>query len=415
MTVVLERTLDRFHRRGRRHNASKTAIVDVLRGRELTSGELEQTVRRVAGKFQKVGLRSNVQFYADNSLPAVVALQAAFFNNATVLLLSPDETVKRDEYGFQTKEAEVEYIITDSKNFNLMLEKVLLIDGSLPPGEHARVALINELPDGAYVEPAVRIKKDVLILLYTSGSTGLPKGVMHSHYNYVTSLQIMHHLGWCETYDRVLVASSLTYVSGLILHGGSLAYGATLLLASSVIEVDYPRYAELYKPTISLLLEVPARNIVTNSSRYRNAVEMVSTFRLMLISGTVFPEKLRISVQKLFTNVNFVQLYGMTEAIGAIVASDPQPVIPISAGYAVPNVIIRVLNESGKPVKVGAQKTLGYWKRMADDCTEDGLYPTGDIGVIDEDGQLNLLGRNKQFIICFDSPSIVHEDRECSP
>ena len=257
---------------------------------------------------------------------------------------------------------------------------------------------------------------DVCFQLYTSGTTGLPKGVMLTNANLFTLLPVAAP-DWGFSADSVnLVAMPLFHIGGSGYATVGLFVGCHTILMR---EVD----------PAAMLAIIPEQN-VTNMF----AVPAVLQFMLMMpgVNETDFSTlhtivygASPISVEVLAGSIKtfgskFIQAYGMTETTGAIVALMPEDHDPDgpnahrlrAAGKAMPGVELRIidpdtltdaaLGEVGEIWTRSGQNMLGYWRKdeeTRNTITEDGWLKTGDAGYLDADGYLFIHDRVKDMII----------------
>jgi fatty-acyl-CoA synthase len=260
-------------------------------------------------------------------------------------------------------------------------------------------------------------ENDIAIQLYTSGTTGKPKGAMLSHYNFL-SLVRAGRGGDAPDWNK-WVESDVSLVAMPIFHIGGSGWGAVGIYhgAKGVIarEFDPTKILDFFEHSkISKLFMVPAAmQFVVRQPRAR---EMdFSRLRYMLYGASPIPAALLKECIEVF-KCGFVQLYGMTETTGTIVALPPEDHVEglermRSAGKPLPGVEIAILDADGNrlpPRQVGEIATrsgsnmVGYWnlpEATAKTLDKDNWLRTGDAGYLDEDGYLYIHDRIKDMII----------------
>ncbi|RVT94217.1 long-chain-fatty-acid--CoA ligase [Sphingomonas crocodyli] len=313
---------------------------------------------------------------------------------------------------------EIAFIITDSA------AKILFVDAE----QHAR---LNEpLPrtiaiDGEdyrawrdrppIASPTEIDPEHIAIQLYTSGTTGFPKGALISHRALLGGKDIWRHLDWWTWVpeDVGLVAMPLFHIGGIgwLLMG--LETGATNHLmrefdADEILALlDRGGFTKMFiVPTaLQSLLHAPAA-----------ATTDFSSLRTILYGASPMPMPLlREAIARI--GCNFAQQYGMTETAGTVIALGPddhrgeQPPKLNAAGRAMPTVELRITDTEGNvlpPDTLGQVEIRscanfsGYWNRpdaTAEAMGEDGWLRTGDAGLLDADGYLFVLDRIKDMII----------------
>ena len=258
---------------------------------------------------------------------------------------------------------------------------------------------------------------DVVIQLYTSGTTGRPKGAMIRHSNI---LGMRRHspenmAEWNKWND-----ADVSLVAMPIFHIGGSGWGITGIVngARGVVAREFDPHKVLdyiEKDGITKIFMVPAAmQIVVRHPRAREVD--YSGIKYILYGASPIPLDLLRECMEVF-GCGFVQMYGMTETTGTIVALPPEDHDPAgnermrSAGKPLPGVEVAVLGEDGKALparQVGEIATrsianmAGYWNM--DDATaktidSDGWLRTGDAGYVDEDGYVYIHDRVKDMII----------------
>ncbi len=267
-------------------------------------------------------------------------------------------------------------------------------------------------------DPATPISvNDVAVQLYTSGTTGRPKGAMLTHENLLGGRREAVEAGmdWNQwgPDDVSLVAMPVGHIGGT-------GWGIVGLYngARGVVAREFDPYAVLdfiEKEGISKMFMVPAAlQIVVNQPRAREVD--YSRLKYILYGASPIPVDLLRECMEVF-GCGFCQQYGMTETCGTIVYLPPEDHDPNgnprmrSAGLPMPGVELKIIDEQGNtlpPNTVGEVATrskanmAGYWK--LDEATrstmgEDGWLRTGDAGYLDEDGYLYIHDRVKDMII----------------
>ncbi|MBR0694576.1 fatty acid--CoA ligase [Bradyrhizobium lablabi] len=266
-------------------------------------------------------------------------------------------------------------------------------------------------------DPRVMIEpKDIAIQLYTSGTTGKPKGAMLSHANLLNLLQINE--ADKPEWNR-WTADDVSLVAMPIFHIGGSGWGVVGLYhgARAVIEREFDptRVLDVFEQSgITKLFMVPAAmQFVVRQPRARQVD--FSRLKYMLYGASPIPAALLNECIEVF-QCGFVQMYGMTETTGTIVALPPEDHIEgldrmRSAGKALPGVELAILDPDGRPLPPGevgeiatrsGSNMVGYWnlpEATARTIDGDGWLRTGDAGYMDSDGYLYIHDRIKDMII----------------
>lgn len=258
---------------------------------------------------------------------------------------------------------------------------------------------------------------DAVLQLYTSGTTGKPKGVMLSHANGLKQREHQRAAGidWltAEPGDTTVLAMPFGHIGGVGVALGAVAGGQEMIVhaeydAGALIEaVERHRIRRLFlvPAAIGILLQHP-----------RAADADFSSIETLSYGASPIPlPLLQAAVARL--GCGFAQVYGMTETWGSVVALPPEDHLPgrehklTAAGKALPGVELRILGQDGEVLPAHAigevairspNNTRGYWNKPAESAQAligDGWLRTGDAGFLDEEGYLFIQDRIKDMII----------------
>ncbi|MBC8072845.1 MAG: acyl--CoA ligase [Deltaproteobacteria bacterium] len=396
----------------------------VFPGNESISfAELDRQSDQVAMRLRRLGIGhgDRVAIFHDNSLPGLVwfwGVQKAGACTVDVPTLAGRPTIQG-----VLDEAQPKAIAVDAKQ----LGKVLEGDEPLrmPPvwlstdaaGEAARAceAGLHTLADIVAVEKPERFDPpgdadDVALVVYTSGTTGRPNGVMLSHENMLSNLRAANELMHLQDTDSILVVVPLYYVHGrmqLLLHamlGGTVYFSAGFQFPAKV-------HAELEEYGCSGFSGVPY-HFKQLLDRSKIAQRPPSQLRYVLCTGgALTPEELD-RLHAALPNVGIHVAYGQTEASPRITWIGPDQLFLKrgSLGRALPGTTLEILGGDGQPVGAdvigevvagGPNIMKGYVsgdERALGKIDEQGRLRTGDLGWLDEDGHLFLSGRSSEMI-----------------
>ncbi|MEM8972294.1 MAG: long-chain fatty acid--CoA ligase [Pseudomonadota bacterium] len=257
--------------------------------------------------------------------------------------------------------------------------------------------------------------QDSMILFYTSGTTGQPKGVMLSHTNMLTNA-----VGTSAAYgytgeDRLLISGPLFHLAT-----GSRVFSAVLCGIPMVIQPKFDvealmRLIETHGITTTTLVPTMYQMLLDHP---QFAEFDFRSLRKLSYGGSPMPIVLMEKLIEAFPNVTFSQGYGMTEVspvMTVLPATDHQPLegrYPklSSVGRPMPYCDVRIVTPQDTPVAPGETGEItvrgpnvmnGYWRRPEETAValRGGFYHTGDAGRMDADGYLHLSGRTKEMII----------------
>ncbi len=258
-------------------------------------------------------------------------------------------------------------------------------------------------------EPPVGARDDdLLYIMYTSGTTGLPKGVVHSHGTTFQAMLTFSASCDLRDADRYLAALPMFHVGALTPITLNVYRGVTSIVMR---EFDPARAWELFekeKVTVSLL--VPAMLNFMAQSEARTRYDY-STLRWIQSGASPLPVNLIRQFADM--NIEIHQIYGSTETCGPACVIDAEHALSKigSTGKPFFHTDVRVVNENGEDCKAGEPGEvwvkgdhimLRYWNRpeaTAETITQDGWLRTGDVASVDEDGFVYIQDRIKDMII----------------
>ena len=273
----------------------------------------------------------------------------------------------------------------------------------------------SELLQAPPTPPSVRIdpRQDVVALPYSSGTTGLPKGVMLTHHNLVANLCQCEGMRNWECFrepDTVISVLPFFHIYGLVvIMKLGLANGSTIVSMPRFDMLEFLGAVQKYRVTILPL--VPP--IVLGMVKHPAVAQFdLSTVRMVFSGAAPLGEAIaRELSQKLGCPV--VQGYGMTEAspVTHLSPTKDAPMKPGSAGCVIPNTEVKLADvtsgrdvaqgEEGEVLIRGPQIMKGYLNRPEDTAASidpEGWYHTGDVGYVDPDGWFFIVDRTKELI-----------------
>jgi len=254
--------------------------------------------------------------------------------------------------------------------------------------------LTNSKAHSEIFNTAVRGADDMACLLYSSGTTGVPKGIMLTHKNIAANAKTLAEAWGFTSQDRLLHALPIFHVHGLFV-----ALGCVFLSGASMRWL--PAFdSELvinFLPESSVLMGVPT--YYTRLLDDENFNKQISRNIRLFVSGSAPLLEETFHEFEARTGQRILERYGMTET--NMNSSNPLhgERIAGTVGPALPGVKIRITDDNNTPL---ANVFKAYWKladKTAEDFTEDGYFNTGDKGKIDAKGYVSIVGRSKDVII----------------
>jgi acyl-CoA synthetase (AMP-forming)/AMP-acid ligase II len=284
-----------------------------------------------------------------------------------------------------------------------------LVRVSIAPAE-GWIALGNLRADSKKVGRVAAAGDDVHRLMYTSGTTGRPKGVMLTHANLAwKNLAHIIEFGFTEA-DLGLACGPLYHVGALDLTTTTLiAAGATTIIHRSFVASDV--VDEIERSRVSTVWLAPA---MVNAIMALPDIEQrnLSSVRVVINGGEKMPIPLIERIQRVFPSAWFADAYGLTETVSGDTFLDRESIVTKLGSVGRPCLYLEldVWDEAGAPVPAGEQGEIvmrgpkvfkGYWRDG--DATaaafSGGWFHTGDIGVRDADGYLFIVDRLKDMIV----------------
>jgi long-chain acyl-CoA synthetase len=384
--------------------------------------ELADRVAQVAAALLELGIDAGerIAIQAATSAEFVAVYLGALQADLVVVPINPAYTLP-----------ELEYILRDSRARLLITGSVAVIEAAdelrerHPELAHIVVAarsgndqlrtlseLIERAGDRRIIQDG-RSGADLAVLLYTSGTSGRPKGAMLPVRALLANLAQLAELRPppLSPQDRILLPLPLFHIFGLNAGlGMALYFGATVILTGRFDAEDSLR--TMREEQVSVVVGAPLE--FAQWAGRPQAAESFGAVRYALSGSAPLSAEL-VSTYAGF-GVRLFEGYGLTEAAPVVTVNlvpaeagdgwaDPKPG---SVGRPLPGVEVRLLDSDGEEVEVGdlgllevrgANLFAGYWPDGAGGPAADGWFPTGDLAVADDDGDLYLVGRRGDLVL----------------
>jgi long-chain acyl-CoA synthetase len=372
----------------KRHPAKAAVITGES---SIAYGELDLAVSCLAQHLLDCGLQSGdrVAVHWHNSVELVIVMLGAWRAGLIVVPINP-----------RLKTPEIAYVLEHSGARICFSEPEL---AELVSGVEVR----SDLPmlTGKYEELPVVDPDAAAMLLYTSGTTARPKGVVHTQRTLFEGARTMVGLA-TGSIERPLALSQLAHVGALeCVYLPGLIQGASVVLlrkfeAGSALDV-IERFGCTYTFALPAFLQLMAEE---QAARPRN----VSSLRGIIAGGDSAPAALQRRVRQQF-HVELQEGLGMTEVVP--IAITPHGAVRVGSVGPAASASIRILDANGNDVEPGSlgevvlrsrASCVGYWNNpeATAHLFEGGWLHTGDLASLDEDGYLWFKGRLKQIIVC---------------
>ncbi len=392
----------------------KPALIDGLTGRTLTYAQLWQGVQRVAGNLARRGLKKGevVAIYSPNLPEYALAFHGTALIGGIVTTANPLYTA--DELAYQLRDSGAKFLVT----VDALLEK------ALPAAQQAGVQEVFTIGQGEGATPftellidaeppqvAIQPRDDLVMLPYSSGTTGLPKGVMLTHFNLVANMvQVLGSDMHMQPTERVIGILPFYHIYGmLVILNLCLHIGATIVTLPRFELELFLKTLQDYKITRAHL--VPPIILMLAKQPIVDSYDLSSLKVIMSGAAPLGEAVARACAERLGCLV--MQGYGLTETspVTHVNPEDPARIKLTSVGPPIANTECMVVDVgTGTPLGVrtegeiwirGPQVMRGYLNNpqaTADTLTPDGWLRTGDIGYVDEDGYFYIIDRVKELI-----------------
>jgi acyl-CoA ligase (AMP-forming) (exosortase A-associated) len=422
-----EFTLHDLLRNSVERDPRKVAIVDG--DAEYTYDDLDRQSNSLGAALVGAGVEKGdrVGVYMEKSWEAIVAMLAASRAGATYVNINP--LFKPPQVAYVAQDCEIRVMIGDSARLEGLepgtVPGTAFYKGEPPRKEAAEtlVELAEVLQSGDVPEAERQVSEvDLATILYTSGSTGMPKGVATSQRNVVVGAQIVSAYLKNTKEDRILSALPLNFDAGMSQFTTSLRVGATLVLQRSRLPGDLSR--ALRRHEITGVTGVPPLWALLLRSAKAIQEQPLEHLRYIANTGGRIPQANLDELRRLLepSGTRIYLMYGLTEAFRSTYLP-PEEIHRGSRciGKAIPNTEILVINKEGKEcapgepgelVHRGPTVAMGYWGK--EEATRKAYRPnplafpellgvervvySGDTVRRDEEGFLYFIGREDAMI-----------------
>ena len=397
----------------------KTALVSG--SQRVSYRALHAGARAMAGGLRAVGVGpgDRVLVYLPNGVEFVQVLYASFMLGAVVVPVNTRLTPKELAYFAQDSEPVALIVHSDSLDALRPVESELASCKWFVAGDKAagRIALnsLSTLGQGN-VEPLapVPLSAEDCMIMYTSGTTGKPKGAVMTAANFIVQHGYLNAIDWgiCNN-DCFLVTTPLAHRTGLARMLNALCLGSTLVVmdrfdaraAVDLIEREQVTAAGMVPTVARMLMPVLEKN-----------AQRCGSLRHIIVTGEAFPVDLKRALIALLPQVKLHSFFAMTE-VGAVTTlnHEEQFTHPTSVGRPTPGVEVRLVDDAGKDVPTGEAGEMlvrsgvpgrfttmvGYYKRPEETAATivDGWVRTGDMARMDDAGYYYIVDRKKDMVI----------------
>ncbi len=398
---------------------NKPALIDGSNGRVITYSELKDAVHSVALFLQQNGYKKGDVFaiYSPNSLEYVIAFQAILLIGGIITTANPLYTVHELTHQLEHSNAVCLFTspeLLEKANLAIKASNIndMYVFGEVS-GANSFDQLLHEKTDDQLLEVSIDPDKDVAVLPYSSGTTGLPKGVMLTHRNLVAhNIQLQNQLDTTNPSEKDTLIAVLPFfhIFGMTVNMNlGLTGGSTLVIMRSFEPELFLQLIEKYRVSIAYL--VPPIILFLGSHPLVEDHDISSLVYILSGAAPLGAEQSHSISERI--NCTIVQAYGLTETSPVTHRIPDLTAIPKpgSVGVLIPNTEATIVdpdtgeavgfNQPGEILMRGPQVMLGYLdnkKATAEAIDENGWFHTGDIGYVDEDGYFYIVDRLKELI-----------------
>lgn len=421
--AIPEISITEYVFRNFRKHGDRPAIVNALTGQKWTFPQTRDAIWRVASAFRRHGVQKNdmAMIISENSVEYIIAVHAFLSVGAVVSMANPQYTT--NDIKSQMIDSGAKFILTSTKCYPKSLEVSRMLQGQVKKVfivgevEEGCVPFSNLLsddgsfyPDNLDIDP----KKQVAILPYSSGTTGLPKGVMLTHFIEVANSMQADCPAMIPEREGIVQLGVLPFYHVFAIMANifsSLAWGQTTIVVPGFEPKLFLEAIQKYR--VEMMYSVPPIILFLLKHPLVAAADLSSLKRIISAAAPLGKEIIEAFHSKQ-PNCCIGQGYGMTET-GPGVTVNPVAdsyAKPASSGTALTMTELKIVdtadrtkdcpvNQPGELCVRGPQIMLGYYnnpKATSEMIDMDGWLFTGDVAYLDEDGHLYVCDRVKELI-----------------
>jgi acyl-CoA synthetase (AMP-forming)/AMP-acid ligase II len=423
------------------HSALRTPDKTALwcNGQSFSYSQLNDAAIRLGNALRHSGVTSHarVAVYLENSIEAVISIYGILYASAVFVIINPQ--VRHRKLLHILNDSDIKTVITDGNGYtNLKTELNAATDCMKILITRYGTAICSSMETPVFKDSNSRCKTfsfeqflsesnntnianvrnidiDLASLMYTSGSSGVPKGVMLTHRNMVLAVNSITQYLQNSPDDIILNYLPLSFDYGLYQVLMSVAFGGTVILEKAFV-YSYQAIQIIKKYSVSGFPLVPAMAALLLQMKSIDKTDLAS-IRYITNTGQALPPAHIRGLQELFLNAKIYSMYGLTECKRALYLP-PEELAkrPESVGIAIPNTEVWLIDENGSRITTpgqpgelvirGGHVMKGYWKHPVETAAvlKPGVLPdekvllSGDLFKMDEEGFLYFISRKDDMI-----------------
>jgi len=408
-----------------------------FKDRIITYGELDRESSKLAYVLSEIGIerRDRIGIHMNRSIHSIIGAFGILKAGATYVPIDP--MCPPDRFRFIIHTCGIKTLLTSHEKISnvesyshegTLLKSIVVmndLNSEFPSTGSAQLFNWQEIRSTAKegVPNPFTIDSDPAYILFTSGSTGKPKGVMISHLNSLTFINSAYNFFQMDVKDKFSNICPLHFDMSIFDLFVALKTGASVVIIPETAAIFPSQLAEcIEKNKITVWNSVPsALSMLANFAKLDKYD--LSSLRLVLFAGEVFPIKYLRRLKEMIPNATFFNMYGQTEANSSTcykvtkIPSEDIEILPI--GKALPNFEIFAIDENGKEIRAPGDKgelyvrassvALGYWDdvKKTEECfvknpltpnLNERVYKTGDMVSLDAERNYVFLYRKDNMI-----------------
>ncbi|MGH8808080.1 MAG: class I adenylate-forming enzyme family protein, partial [Noviherbaspirillum sp.] len=334
--------------------ADKTALISGER--RVTYAELYESSQAMADGLYRNGVRAGdrVLVYLPNGVEFVQTIYAAFAVGAIVVPVNTRLTAKELAYFAQDSRPSLMVVHSDSMEALQTIKADIdtipkIVVGDRVPGTMAFDEVAQPSDEAL---PEVPLDAEDCMIMYTSGTTGTPKGAIITHANFIVQHGYLNAIEWgISRDDRFLVTTPLAHRTGLARMTNALCLGATLVVMDRFDPAIAIDLIEREGVTAAGMVPTVARMLMPHLEQ---APSRCASLRHVIVTGEAFPVELKRRLIELLPDVRLHSFFAMTE-VGSVssLEHEEQFTHPTSVGRPTPGVEVKLVDDTGTEVSVG--------------------------------------------------------------